>query len=317
LLSFETEPQLPSIDFKQIQLKKITRPEINDEKVEEMIKQIQLFFAEWKTIEGQPVKEGNFVLLDVDVIEEDPPVKLFSDTRFEVSDKSMAQWMKSAVLGMHSGESKEAISIPDENAKAEEKEELKPKKVKITLKAVEDAKVPSIDDAFAQKLGVANCEDLRKTITELLNKQADTHVKEKLREQVSELVLTQYPFELPVSLTEKETHFRMKQLLQDPQFQNHWNKMQEDERKKMIESVYQQAEKAVRMFYLCRKVIADAKLTITSQDLPHAPTSALEALMFPQPWHSNEHSEVRQAETYSRLVLEKAEDYIISQALQV
>ena len=49
------------------------RPEVNEEKVEETIRQVQLFFAEWKHITDRPVQEGDFVLLDVDVIEEDPP----------------------------------------------------------------------------------------------------------------------------------------------------------------------------------------------------------------------------------------------------
>ena len=47
-LTFETQPQLPNIDPKVIQLKDVVRPEVNDEKVEETIKQVQLFFAEWE-----------------------------------------------------------------------------------------------------------------------------------------------------------------------------------------------------------------------------------------------------------------------------
>ncbi len=314
-LTFETEPVLPVVDPKKIQLKAVPRPEVNEEKVEETIRQVRLFFATWTQVNDRAAKEKDFVLLDVDVIEEEPPLKLFSNTRFEVTHKSMAEWMRKLVLGMKPGESREGVSVADENAKPEEKESFKPKKVRITLKAIEHAEAPPLDDALAQKLGVANLEDLRNSLTNHLNKQADDHVREKMREQVSEALLTKFPFDLPPSLIEKEAHFRMRQLMQDADFQKHWNTMPEEERKKMVESIYIQSEKAIRMFYLCRKIIADAKLTITAQDMPKPASTPLEALLSPnsQP-HLPEHSEVRQAEIYSKLVLEKAEDYLIQHA---
>ncbi|MBI2742946.1 MAG: trigger factor [Chlamydiales bacterium] len=314
-LTFDTQPKLPTINPKEIQLKEVPRPEVNDEKVEETIRQVQLFFAEWKEIKDRPVKEGDYVLLDVDVIDEEPPVRLFSNTRFEATKKSMAEWMRKLVIGMNVGDQKEGVSVPDEDAKAEDKAALKPKKVRLVLKTIEEALPPPVDDAFAVKLGVANLEDLRASLLKHLNKQADAHVQEKLREQLNEALLNQFPFELPNTLIEKETQFRMKQLAEDAHFKKEWEAMKEDDRRKMVESIYTQSEKAVRLFYLCRKIIADAKLTITADDMPKAPTNMLEALMIPQPnYHAHDHSEVRQAETYSRLVLEKAEDYLISQA---
>lgn len=314
-LIFETEPELPKIDPQKIHLKEVPRPEVNDEKVEETIRQVQLFFAEWNAIDDRPVQEGDFVRLNVDVIDEEPSSRVFSDTRFEVTQKSMADWMRTIVIGMKKGENKEGVSIPDQDAKAEDKAALKPKKVRLTLLAIETAKVPPIDDDFAKKLGVDNLTDLRKALSERLTKQADAHVREKLREQLNQVLLTEFPFDLPTSLIEKETQFRMRQLFEDPHFQKEWKEINEEERKKMVEAIYTQSEKAVRLFYLCRKVIADAKLTITAQDLPKPPANVLDALMSPQPnYHPHDHSEVRQAEMYSRLVLEKAEDYLIGLA---
>ena len=66
--------------------------------------------------------------------------------------------------------------------------------------------------SFAKKLGVTTVDEMRKNITDLLNKQADAHVMEAQREQVNEFLLTQYPFDLPVTLIEKETQFRFRQL---------------------------------------------------------------------------------------------------------
>ncbi|MGC1877816.1 MAG: trigger factor [Rhabdochlamydiaceae bacterium] len=316
-LSLETEPTVPHIDPKQFQLKPVKRPVVNEDKIEETIRQVQLFFANWQHIHDRPTQEGDFVLLDVDVIEETPPTPLFSKTRFEVTAKSMAKWMYDLVIGKNTGDSVEGVSVPDDDASKEDKEELKPKKVRITINSIDTATLPTLDDPFVQKLGASSLEDMRTKITDLLNKQADAHVQEAHREQVNEFLLSQHPFDLPMTLIEKETQFRFRQLLQDTEFQKYWENLNPEDRKKTIQTVYQQSEKAVKMFYLCRQIVNDASIQITTADIPPPASSALEILMNPQKmFHHQRNPETEHAEAYSRLILEKAEDFIIRNATQ-
>jgi trigger factor len=312
-LSFEIEPTVPSVDAKAFTPKEVKRPEVSDAKVDETIRQIRFFYAEWKTISDRPVEEGDLVILDVDVIETNPVQHLFSNTRFEVTDHSMAKWMKELILGKTAGSTHEGISLPDDHLSEEEKAQFQPKKVRVLIKGIEQAILPPLDEAFAQKLGVKTIEDLHTQILKLLNEKADAHVQEELRIQASEFLLNQYPFDLPLTLIERETHFRLKQLIHDPEFQKYWEQMSEPDRKSTVQTIYQQSEKAVRMFYLCRKVLSDAKITISPQDLPPPATTALEILLqtHQAPQMMNE---VQQAEAYSRLILEKAEDFVIANA---
>ena len=316
-LHFETEPSLPTIDPKQLELKAVKRPEVNQEKVEETIRQIQLFFAKWESIKDRPVAENDFVILDVDVMEDNPPSPLFTDTRFEVTEKSMAKWMLDIVLGKNIGQSIEAVSTPDESASQEDKETLKPKKVRVTIKAIDIPTLPPNDESFLKTLGVASHEELITNITKLLNTQADAHVKEALREQVNNFLLTQCPFELPASLVLEETRFRFKQLAQDPDFQNYWNQLSQEDRNKAVKIISTQADKAVRLFYLCRKIITDEKISVSAQDIPPPASNALELLLHPQKIHHHQRTpEIEHAEAYSRIILEKAEDYLIAHAAQ-
>jgi trigger factor len=316
-LSLETEPKVPHVDPKQFLLKPIKRPEVNEEKVEETIRQTQLFFANWQHIHDRVVQEGDFVLLDVDIIEDHPPKPLFSHTRFEVTQKSMAKWMRDLIIGKATGDALEGVSVPDEDASKEDKEELKSKKVRITIKSIDVATLPILNDAFVQKLGASSTEDMKAKVTDLLNKQADAHVQEAQREQASEFLLNHYPFDLPMTLIEKETQFRFRQLLQDNDFQKYWENLNPEDRKKTIQTIYQQSEKAVRMFYLCRQIVADANIRISATDIPPPATSALELLINPQKmFHHQRNPEIEHAEAFSRLILEKAEDYLISNASQ-
>ena len=311
-LSFETIPTVPSVDPKKFHLKPVERPEVNEEKINETIRQSRLFFAQWKVIIDRPVQEGDFLILDLDVIDETPPQKLFSDTRFEVTDHSMAKWMKELVLDRKSGESVEGVSVPDEKLKPEEKEEFKPKKVRVTIKLIEEATMPELDEKFAKQLGVETVEQLREQITLLLNKQADEHVREKEREQVTDFLLNTHPFDIPRTVIERETQFRMQQIAQDPQFQTNWNSMSESERRNFVNSIMSQADKAVRIFYLCRKIVQEANLSISEKDVPAPAAKPLEALLSPgSSLHNQNEPDIKQAEAFSRVILEKAEDWII------
>lgn len=310
-LTFETEPEIPTINPKTFEAKHVERPAVNAEKIDETIRQIRFFFAEWKKVDDRPVQEGDFVLLDMDVIENEPHTALFSDTRFEVDSKYMAKWMIDLILGKNLYDQVEGISVADEEAK--DKEDFKPRKVLITIKAIEQGTLPELTEEFVKKLGVDTQEELASAIEKLLNKQADEHVKEKLHEQVNEYLLEKYPFDLPPTLVEKEAQFRMRQLGQTPNFQKYWQAMSSEEKKKILNSIYQQSEKAVRMFYMCRKIIDDAKIIISPLDLPEPATTPLEILMDPdQMLHFHEHSEVKHAEALSKLVLEKAADYVVN-----
>lgn len=315
IIGFETEPTVPQINPKEVELKAVDRPVVNEEKISETIRQVQFFFAVWTQISDRPIKEGDFVVLDVDVIEEEPHTKLFADVRFEVTDKSMAQWMKQLVMGHNKGEILEGVSIPDADASEEDKEKLKPKKVRINIKEVEEATVPELNDEFAQKVGASNLAEMRISIEKLLTNQAEAHVQEKMREQLSDVLLTKYPFDIPVSLIDRETRFRMQQLLKENEFVTYWQNMTNEARKRTVSSIAEQSEKAVRMFYLCRKILADANIKISPNDLPKPPSTPLEFLLANRrDFNPQGNNEVHQAEAFSRLLLEKAEDYIIANA---
>jgi trigger factor len=314
ILFFETEPSIPHVDPKDVTLKAVERPAVNEDKINETMRQLQLFFAEWKKMD-RPIQENDFVILDVDVIEEDPPRKLFADVRFEVTDRSMAKWMKDLILGHHRGEVLEGVSVPDEDASKKDQEELKPRKVRVVIKQVEEATMPEFSDEFARRLGAPSIDVMRTNVEQLLNQKADGHVQEKLREEVSDMLLEKYRFDVPMSLIDREVRFRMQQLLQDQEYLQHWNSMTPEAKKRSVGSVAEQSEKAVRMFYLCRKILADAKITISPKDLPKAPDSPLGMLLGERrDFHPQENTEVHQAEAFSRLLLEKAEDFVIAHA---
>ncbi len=312
---FEVAPLVPQVDPSAFQLKEVKRPVVDAEKIQETIRQTLFFYATWDKVENKPVEEGDFVLLDMDIIEVDPPSSLFNNTRFEVVDRSMAKWLKDLVLGKNPGDVVEGISVPDETADPLEKETLKPQKVRVTIKAIEKPTLPEMTPELFKNLGVESEEDFRNKVEKLLQEQADQHVKEEQRNQVRDFLLEKYPFDLPPTLLSNELRFRVSQLNQSGEFLEYWRTLKPEDQAKLREVIQSQSEKAVRLFHLSDKLLRDNRLTPSPYSLPKPADTALEALINPNPMQNYHQSpDVRNAEVMSKLILDQAVDYIIAQA---
>ena len=311
-LRYEVEPALPELDVTGFKFEDIKKPAVDDDKINETIRQTQYFFANWETIEDRACEKDDCVTLDVDVITDGQRQNLFKQTRFEVNTKHMAKWMMDAVIGMKPGDEKQTKSVADEDATAEEKALFQPKDVVLKLVAVQKANLPFLDDEFAKKVGAESVNDLREKVSKILNKQSQDHVLSKEREQITQFLLEKYPFDLPMSQVEREVRFRLKQLFDDPHFGPYWASLNDTERQNSVKALEDQSKKAIRMFYLSRKILSDKKLRVTAEDMQRAPIEPLEVLINPMSSQNPNGVDINNAESYSRVVLEKAQDAILN-----
>lgn len=316
ILSFETLPNVPVINPSDLDLVEEKIPEVTEERINEMIRQIRLFFATWKNITDRPVQEGDFVLLNVDSLQDDAsPKNVFNQVRFEVNEKHMAKWMRDLIIGKNAGETVEGFSVPDENASEEEKKELKPQKTRVTIIAIQEASLPEFDDAFAKQLGVDDTSKVYETVRKVLEKESDKYIKEKYKVQLNDLLLKKYNFDLPESLIKTEVNFRLNELQKDSEFINYWKDLSESDRRNFVKNVLTQSEKALKLFYLCQKFTTDNQISVDPQDAVKGYENTLEMLLTPREDVSKEHQHY--AEVYSRLILDKTYDNIISRANKV
>ncbi|MBI3211290.1 MAG: trigger factor [Simkania negevensis] len=311
--AFETEPTVPKIDLTSIELQEVKREVIDDAKVEESIHQIQTFFAEWNPVSSRLVEEGDFIVIDIDIIEQTPPERALQNARFEVKKEKMAKWMHEMVLEMKPGESKEGISTPDTK---EEEEKLPPKKVRLILKSIEIPTYPPLDNSLAKKVGTKNVDEMRDNLRKLLNKKADDFIKHSYREQINAYLLKTYPLELPKSLVQKETSFRFKQLMMNSHFQKKFPTMGEEERKAFVATTTEQAKNAIALFYFARAIIQEHGIAISPTEIHKEISNPLEALFSEgqDRYSSTESSKEQESIALSRLLLAKAEDFMISKA---
>ncbi len=311
---FEREPETPKIDYSNFTLPEGAPNVVTDENVDNTLRGIQMFYARWNQVSDRAIKDDDFVVLDIDDLDQDPPVQAFSHSRFEVRQGKMADWMRKAVLGKHLNESFETVSEPDATESEEIKKEFQAKKVKITIKAIEEAILPTVDDEFCKKIGAPDVVALRSQLKNLLTKQANDNWQTTLRESVSDQILEKITVEVPGSMLEKEANYRLSQMFKQPDFLKKWkNEWSEAEKETKKNEVIKQAEHAIRLFYICRTILSENRIEISEDDLTPTYETLLE-MMFADPNLVNykNQSKEQQAVEFSKYMMAKAEDFLIA-----
>ncbi|MBI5346717.1 MAG: trigger factor [Chlamydiae bacterium] len=311
--SYETEPEVPTINPKEFKFQELHKHEVTDKKVDEVIHQSRFFFAEWKNIEDRPIQENDYIIVDIENIDVVPPQKALSDIRFEVKDEGMAKWMKKLVLGAKLNDVLEGISVADDHLSEQEKQEFAPKKVRVTIKKIEEANLPELNDDFATRMGSTNVDALKKAIYEMLCKQEEEHVLKEKREQVAHFLTDHYSFDLPTSLLESEKKARKENLLKDPEFKDRWNSANDSERKEIDKNIALQSQRAIKLFYITRKIIYDNNIKISDEEIRHEAIHILQRSSNAK-FDEKNISKDTFALALSHLVLSKAEDYVLEES---
>ena len=277
VFSFETEPLIPTVDPQLFVRKSVERAEVTDKQIDEAIRQMMFFYADWNPIENRSIQDGDYITIDLDTIEDEgAPQRVFNHVRFEVSKERMASWMKRLVEGAKAGDVLEGISESDDTASEEEKNTFKPKKVRVSILKAEEVSLPELNDEFSKKVGAETVEKMRESVAAMLNHRADDGVKEALGEQVSDFLVENYAFDLPASLIAAETKHRKEQLLKDPAFRKNWDHhMTPAEKEAREETISIESGHAIRLFYLARAVVHQANIPITQQEVQHEAISTM------------------------------------------
>lgn len=319
LFAFETEPAIP--DFKPEDLEVIDlKPEtIDDAKVDETIEHIRSFFGTWEDVTDRAVQTEDYVTVDIENLELDPPEKSIANQRFRVHKENMAEWMLDLVVGMKTGDAKEGMSNPDKDAPESVKADTPAKKVRVTVLKIEKQILPAVDDELAKKVGVATADEMKTRLKDLLTHRAEKEATEAKRDYIADELIKACSFDLPQSILQRELQHRMKQLMEDKSYVSKLSTMSEDDKKAEVEKIKAHAENAIRLFYICRHLCEKYKIDVQPDDVSAKVKTPLDAMFVDRSefYDYKSLSQEQQAIVLSRVMLQKAEDFLIEKAKKV
>jgi trigger factor len=311
VIEYEAKPVIPPIDPASMVLKAVEREKITAEQVDQTLHQIQLHHAEWHLVTDRPVQDGDFVDLSIEALEE-PPRSICKEMRFEVAQGKMGEWMRKLVLGRHVNDVVEGMS--EREADLDAAVEFKPTLCRITLHKIRTAALPSLDDALAAKVGVSTLEELRPRIEEDLNRRADGAVKDQMRAQVEEILLSRYPFEVPSSLIEKQR----KEVLEARVRRMSQQEVPPEQMAAALQSatseISGELDRAYRLFFIARKVAEEQGIEVYENEVMQ---EMMRQLMLPPDQALIDHStnpEEARSKLYVNVLSQKVLDYLASKA---
>lgn len=186
----------------------------------------------------------------------------------------------------------------------------------VTVKAVSAPTRPVVDDAFAEGLGAENVENLRKLVTEQLQKELDGASRLKIKRELLDELEKVHSFELPTSLVDHEFKSIWSQLEANLKQQG---KTFADEGKTEEEAAadYRKiAERRVRLGLLVGEIGEKNKIEVTQDELRRALIE--QARQFPgqekMVYEYYEKTPGAVAELRAPIFEDKVVDYVLSQA---
>lgn len=320
---YEAEPLVPNINIEELTVKKVEKVPVTQQRIQDVLTQIQLSNAQWEDIGDQPISEGDYVDLDIDNLDEG--FEICRDSRFAVEKGKMGTWLVDLLLGKKINDVVEGTSELD-HAHAEtctdpthnhsHDEEFKPTKCRISIKKHQKAILPPIDDALAAKVGAPNVEELNKRVIESLEKSAENLAKEEQRYLIEKELIEKYHFDIPSSLTKEDKENRISHALSHLNPEGMTEQEYREKADEISEKISQDLDEAYRIFFIASKVAKDHHLDISQEEIMqefmkqivNKESSIINQNMQPE--------EIR-SRLYSYLLTQKAKDLIIQKARHI
>jgi trigger factor len=311
-LKFEIEcyPKLVEIDYSSLKLANAPKKEVSQKDYDDAIYKLQNMHSEQKEIEDRGVKEGDYVLVDVEDLDSETTEKVFSNTRFEVAKGKISEWMQEAILGKMIKEQIETTSKADSDVSEEEKKEFKDKRVRITINQIQETSLPALNDELAKKYQLATMKELEASVRHCLEQKYDKENKKIMRDAIGEQ-LKNIKTEIPASILEQESNHRITQMFSDPKFKSEWAKMNDEEKEAKKNDVVKEAKESLVLMFITQKIIAENKLKIGEFKESEQPSVIQMAVDFDPMMFFKPSTDEQKNMDYSMRTIQTAEDFVI------
>ncbi|MEX2304719.1 MAG: trigger factor [Waddliaceae bacterium] len=302
-ISFETAPEIPSVDIEKLKIDPVEAETVDEEKIELTLKNIRLHYAEWDEIEDRAVEENDYVNISIESL--DDQAMIAENNRFQVSDKGMAKWMRTLIVGKKKGDAVEGTSEKE----TDEDVAFKQTKVKITIHSIHQPKLPEFDEELFKKIGVETLDELKEKVQKQLENRALEEKKAKLRDQLEKQLIETHVCEIPHSIFQSEKEHRLSEFKQNLTS----SKLSEEEHnkalKKFEDSLDKRVQEALSLYFVTQKAGQENQIQVSNEEI----TSEMMRMMFDGSLSQEQmqNQEAIQSQIYMKLARTKIEDFLL------
>ncbi|MBT8401798.1 MAG: trigger factor [Rhodothermia bacterium] len=203
VIRFGVRPQFDVKYPKRESVSKLVH-EVTEEEIDHEIEHLQESAADLAPVEGEPVGEDDFVLVDLQKIDAASGAPLIGEKRedatFYLGDERLRAEFRDPIVGASAGDTVR-VSIPP----SDEDEDKTVTAYQITVKEIKRKDLPVLDDDFAKEVSqgqVETIEALRDQIRERLVSSWQQRSRELFESKVVEKIVALNEIEIPESVVE-------------------------------------------------------------------------------------------------------------------
>lgn len=262
-LDFETRPIIPAVKVDELQLKKITPPEVTKKEQDNALQNLIIQFAKYEPINDRPAEENDFADLDMFILE-DPPRQVVHNQRTYLASTGLPEWLRRKVIGLKAGESAEGMTEQDLSL-VEPDPHFKSLPFRVIVNAIWNGNLPAIDENLAKKVGLQSIEELENKIRERLEQENQENAYQAEIQQLEDALVEKYPIDLPQSYINANKKTRLDNYLH--QLTEQGKEYTKEEEKQIENMIEQNTIYHLRLYFLFHKIAAEHQLAVTKEDL--------------------------------------------------
>lgn len=268
-IEMDVAPDFELPEYKGVLIESVP-VEVTDARVDEAIDRYRAAFTTFTPTE-EAAKEGDVVILDFTSRVDGQEIISMQDQKLRVEGEIIFDLpypeLVSTFVGAKAGDVKTfTLTLPEDHTSDELRG--KPADFEATIKAVEAAQVPEMNDAFAEGLGMGTLDDLRERVRRNLAHEAMVDASLKEEDLLVDTLLAGLDFEVPQAMVEGETDALLEQRLNQLARSG---AVPGDALQKQVESYRPEARemaiRQVRWGILARKIADKEEITVTPEDL--------------------------------------------------
>lgn len=313
-VALELFPELPELSFNDLKLERKTF-EISQSDIEDALKKIAERSPQYAELPKSAKAEiGNIVKIDFKGTLDGVAFAggTAEDFDLELGSKQFIDNFEEQLVGAKAGDKRTVkVTFPAKYPSAQLAG--KDAEFEVTVKSVQEAKTPEINEEFATARGFANLNALNEAVRAQLIREYDQVVRNHLKKQLFDILEEKHDFELPENMVEMEFKTIWERLEQS---MDSGETLEGKEKSELEEEYKKVAKRRVKLGILLAEVGTRNKIQINREELSRAVMA--QAQQYPgqerQIFEFYQKNPNRLEDLRGPILEEKAVDFILSQA---
>jgi len=313
-LEVERAPHFQLKSYKGIKIdKKVNK--VEDADVSARLGEIQESNARLIESERPRLEPGLFAVVDYEGFVDGQPLAGAQGTQvlIDTANPQMISGLADGILGMEKNQTKEiSVKFPQDSPS----HDLAGKEAvfKVSLRAIKEKKLPSLDDETAKDLGCSSLDDLKNRIRKSLEERAERQTRDSLEEQLTQKLLEDHDFSVPHSLLEEQANHQLEleksRWLQKGGREDEWLKNEPV----VAGKIKPECERQLRLAYLVRAICRQEKIEVKNEEIEEAIQKIVGSASAQEKRSLEELLRSRQDRIASDIRHRKVFDFLITQA---